>query len=200
MSPSPRSTAPVRRGTMLACTLGASAAVLAIGLAPAAQAAPGDNGDVKVHDSRTAVDRQQDDPKVCKFYLDAFNFDAGQKVTYTVDQQPPTGTAQVLAGQLTLPEGTGHTPDLSLPDGHYKVTWTFEGEQGSAKHKVFKVECATTSPTPPGGPIGGVGTGGGGSVHGPDTAEIAAGSAVLAVAAGLGIRAVRRRSARNATS
>jgi len=199
VSTSPRSTATIRRRTRLACTLGASTAVLAIGLAPAAQAAPGDNGDVKVHDSTTAVDNQRDDPKVCKFYLDAFNFDAGQKVSYTIDQQPPTGTQQVLAGQLTLPDGTGRTADLSLPNGHYKVNWTFEGEQGSAKHKVFTVDCPA-NPTPPGGPIGGVGTGGGGSVHGPDAAEIAAGSAVLAVAAALGIRAARRRSARNATS
>ncbi len=226
MSMSPCSTAATRRRSLFALALGASTAALVLDLAPAALAAPGDNGDVKIHESTTAVTDQRDEPKVCSFYLDAFNFDVLQQVSYTIDQQPPTGTQQVLSGSIILTNGTGHTGNLSLPDGHYKLTWQFEGEVGSAKHKTFMVDCTTTpSPSPSGspsggpsggtgagtgggtggasggtGPIGSMGTGGGGSMHGPDVAEIAAGSALLAGAAGLGIRTARRRSARNAAS
>ncbi|MEU4114757.1 hypothetical protein AB0F71_09730 [Kitasatospora sp. NPDC028055] len=203
--------------------------VLALGGAPAALAAPGDNGDVKVHDSTTAVSDTRDDPKVCRFYFDAFNFDTIQEVNWTVHQQPPTGTAQVLAGSIILVGGTGHTGDFTLPDGHYKLEWTFVGENGAAKQKVFDVSCATSSPSPspspssspspsaspssspshspghspshsPGGsPHGGVGTGGGGT-SGPDTAEVLGGLALVLGAGGLGVRAMRRRSGRNAES
>ncbi len=234
-----RPTAPATRRTLTACALGASGIALAVGLAPAASAAPGDNGDIKVHESTTAVSSQLDEPKVCSFYLDAFNFDVLQLVSYTIEQEPPTGTSQVASGSILLTTGAGHTGTLSLPNGHYKVDWTFVGEEGSAKHKSFMVECPNTSPSPStspvgapggggpgssgspsagssagapggngpgagagagGGPIGSVGTGGGGSVHGPNAAEITAGSVVLAGAAALGLRAVRRRSNRNAAS
>ncbi|MFF9641624.1 hypothetical protein [Kitasatospora aureofaciens] len=93
------------------------------------------------------------------------------------------------------------TSALTLPDRHYKLEWTFVGETGAAKQKVFDVSCATSAPLPahlPGGPHGGVGTGGGTS--GPGAAEVLGGSALLAGAAGLWIRAMRRRSGRNATS
>ncbi|MBD0691463.1 hypothetical protein, partial [Streptomyces sp. CBMA123] len=186
------------------------AAVLTLGGAPVAFAAPGDNGDVKVHDSTTLVTDRRDDPKVCRFYLDAFNFDTVQQVNWTIEQQPPTGTAQVLSGSITLVGGMGATGLFTLPDGHYKLDWTFVGENGSAKHKVFDVSCATSSPspstspspshspsvspghspgaTPSGGPHGGVGTGGGGT-SGADTAEVLGGVALIVGAGGLGIRA-----------
>ncbi len=117
--------------------------------APAAFAAPGDNGDVKVHASTTPVTDQRDDTHVCEFYLDAFNFDTVQQVSWSISQQPPTGRAQVLSGSLTLTDGTGHTAEMTLPAGHYKLTWTFAGEKGRAKSKVFWSTCAATpSPSP----------------------------------------------------
>ncbi|WP_190215570.1 hypothetical protein [Kitasatospora indigofera] len=237
-----------------ALTVGALAALLALGAAPAAQAAPGDNGDIKVHESTTAVTDQRDEPQVCRFYLDAFNFDDLQLVNWTIEQQPPTGTQQVTAGTLALLNGTGQTQIMSLPDGHYRVNWTFVGQTGSAKHKVFTVACPpaggpsdiaapvpppgpggpgnlaipSTSPrpggpgnlaipsTPPrpsgspaagggrppgtGGPHGGLEAGGGGTSHDPHAVEVGAGSGLLALVAVLGIRAVRRRTARNAAS
>jgi len=179
---------------------------------------------VKIHQSTTPVDDERNDPKVCVFYLDAFHFDTVQRVTWTISQQPPTGRARVSAGKIVLHHGTGHTSDMTLPDGHYKLSWTFKHEHGSAKHKVFMVDCASPSPTPtptpsaspssgpttppnghghgPGGPgpggtpIGGVGAGGGGSFHSPDPAEQAAG-AVLATAglATAGLVLLRRRRA-----
>ena len=112
--------------------------------------APGDNGDVKIHASTTPVNDTRNDPKVCVFYLDAFNFDGLQQVSWTINQQPPTGTAQVLSGAITLDQnGNGHTGDMTLPNGHYKMTWTFVGEHGRAKFKVFMVDCTgTPSPSP----------------------------------------------------
>ncbi|MFF7588470.1 hypothetical protein ACFZCK_13395 [Kitasatospora purpeofusca] len=210
-----------------------AAAALSLGTAPLAVAAPGDNGDVKVHDSNTPVDSRNDDPKVCRFYLDAFDFDTVQLVNWTVEQQPPTGNAQVLAGAIVLTNGTGATSTYSLPDGHYKLLWTFVGENGTGKQKVFEVQCASSSPSPtattspsatsspslsaspsPGGspspspssshgptgaPHGGVGTGGGGT-SGANTAQVLGGAGLIAAAAVLGLRALRRRPGRNAAS
>ncbi|MFC9330366.1 hypothetical protein [Kitasatospora sp. NPDC057015] len=260
--------------TAQATAVGALTALLALGGAPAAVAAPGDNGDVKVHESTTAATDRRDEPQVCRFYLDAFDFDDLQRVSWTIDQQPPTGTRQVTAGVLALLNGAGQTQILSLPDGHYRVNWTFTGQQGGAKHKVFTVSCppdgastgspgpggpsglalppnpsdppgpggpsavaaprtspratATASPAggstaggtgggttggsagntggnsggrpPGGGPHGSLDAGGGGTSHGPNPLEVGAGSALLALAGVIGIRAARRRAARNAAS
>ncbi|MFE4659840.1 hypothetical protein ACFRFJ_24505 [Streptomyces hydrogenans] len=131
-----------------------------LGGAPAAFAAPGDNGDVKIHNVGTPYDDQRNEPKVCDFYLAAFNFDANQKVSWEIVPQPDKADDPNLGGQLTLPTGTGHTGPLALPDGMYKLTWTFEGENGAGKHKVFQVDC------PNGGNGGNGGNGNGGNGNG----------------------------------
>ncbi|MFE4603320.1 hypothetical protein ACFRKE_20970, partial [Kitasatospora indigofera] len=161
MTPCHRPEPPAGSAARRALTVGALAALLALGAAPAAHAAPGDNGDIKVHESTTAVTDQRDEPQVCRFYLDAFNFDDLQLVNWTIEQQPPTGTQQVTAGTLALLNGTGQTQIISLPDGHYRVNWTFVGQTGSAKHKVFTVACPPAggpsdiaAPVPPPGPGG----------------------------------------------
>ncbi|MFC1431429.1 hypothetical protein ACEZDB_12330 [Streptacidiphilus sp. N1-3] len=139
------------RAVPVAVLLGA-VTLLPTASAAFAKPAPGDNGDVKVHAVTTSVNNQRDDPKVCKFYLDAFNFDTVQKVSWSISQQPPTGHQQVLSSTLTLVNGRGFTVTWGLPDGHYKLTWTFAGEKGSAKHKVFMVDCPVTQSVPPGSP------------------------------------------------
>ncbi|MFI1518966.1 hypothetical protein [Kitasatospora cineracea] len=159
------------RGAALA---GAAVLPLAAFAAPA-YAAPGDNGDVKIHEVGTPTDDQRDQSKVCSFYLDAFDFDTVQQVTWHIDQQPPTGTATNLrTGQITLVTGHGFTPPVlpQLPDGHYELFWNFAGENGAAKHKVFTVDCAgvgtspspspssSTSPSPGTSPSGPGGSGG----------------------------------------
>ena len=145
----------MRRSPSLRCRLLLLFTALAglFGLLAAAPAAafvmaPGDNGDVKIHASTTPVDDQRDETHVCEFYLDAFNFDTIQQVSWKIDQQPPTGHAQVLSGSITLTNGAGHTAVMSLPAGHYKLTWTFVGEKGRAKFKVFWSTCAVPSPSP----------------------------------------------------
>ena len=132
----------------------ASHAALAQSQAPAvgsATAPSGDNGDVKVHDSTTAVSDQANNPHVCQFYLDGFNFDPNQSVTWYIQQWAPTGQkgTQVLNGTLTMDaNGDGHTADQTLPNGHYKLFWNFTGENGAAKQKVFWVKCPEPTPTP----------------------------------------------------
>jgi LPXTG-motif cell wall-anchored protein len=115
--------------------------------APAAHAtAPGDNGTVKIHDARTGEELRRNEPHVCTFYLDAFGFDGGQQVDWHIEAWAPTAAVKgqtVKSGAITLDaDGHGRTNDLSLPDGHYKLFWNFEGEKGAAKHKVFWTDCA----------------------------------------------------------
>ncbi|MCF2532069.1 hypothetical protein [Yinghuangia soli] len=131
-----------------------------VALSGVAVAAPGDNGTVKIHATTTPFDDNRDEPKVCRFYLAAFQFDTVQEVTWSIDPQPAKKGAGHLDGQLTLVNGTGHTGPLSLPNGMYKLTWNFEGQKGNAKQKVFKVSCAPGNITSTGGGTGGGGNGG----------------------------------------
>ena len=123
-----------------ALTAVASAALFAV------PAAPGDNGTVKIHDARTGEELRRNEPHVCTFYLDAFGFDGVQRVDWHIEAWAPTASVKggtVKSGALTLDAGGhGRTEDLSLPDGHYKLFWNFEGEKGAAKHKVFWTDCA----------------------------------------------------------
>ncbi|WP_309093754.1 hypothetical protein [Streptomyces sp.] len=122
-----------------------AAASTAFLFAPAAHATPpGDNGTVKIHDAATGEELRRNEPHVCTFYLDAFGFDGGQRVDWHIDAIPPSENRgeTVESGALTLDgEGHGRSEDLSLPDGHYKLSWNFDGEKGAAKHKVFWTDC-----------------------------------------------------------
>ncbi|MDI2132813.1 hypothetical protein [Yinghuangia seranimata] len=183
----------IRAGLALVASL-AAAGIAVLGVPGSAAAAPGDNGDVKIHSTTTAVDNPKDEPKVCQFYLDAFNFDGLQEVTYNIDPQPDQKGSAHLSGSITLDaNGDGHTGTLSLPDGQYKLEWTFEGEKGAGKHKVFKVSC------PPGGttgggtvPGGGADTGTGAAAAGMNLGQAGAGIAVALGALYVGTRLLRR--------
>ncbi|MGC9539138.1 LPXTG cell wall anchor domain-containing protein [Streptomyces sp. UG1] len=129
--------------------VGALSAVAAAAVicAPAAAhaTAPGDNGTVKIHDASTGEELRRNEPHVCEFYLDAFGFDSVQKVSWHIEAWAPTADVKgetVKSGAITLDgEGHGRTEDMTLADGHYKLFWNFEGEKGSAKHKVFWTDC-----------------------------------------------------------
>ncbi|WP_328871915.1 LPXTG cell wall anchor domain-containing protein [Streptomyces sp. NBC_00287] len=121
----------------------ATAAML---VAPAAHATPhGDNGTVKIHDATTDEELRHNEPHVCEFYLDAFGFDGGQQVDWHIEAWAPSADVKgetVKSGELALDaEGHGRSEDMTLPDGHYKLFWNFDGENGSAKHKVFWTDC-----------------------------------------------------------
>ncbi|MGW0469327.1 LPXTG cell wall anchor domain-containing protein [Streptomyces sp. NPDC003027] len=142
----------MRRSLISAGTVVTAVAAASLLLAPAASASgpKGDNGTVKIHDSKTGEELRQNEPKVCTFYLDAFGFDAGQKVEWEIQawakNDQDKGTT-VKTGALTL-DADGHerTEDMTLPDGQYKLFWDFEGKKGAPKHKVFKSECEPTKP------------------------------------------------------
>lgn len=131
-----------------------AAGVLTLGVSSAAYATkgPGDNGTVKIHETGTPVPDRNNEPHVCGFYIDAFGFDKLQSVSWKIAPQAPTKTGDTKTGAITLVSGAGKTDAISLPDGHYKLTWTFAGEHGSAKHKTFWVECKTPPSTPPSKP------------------------------------------------
>jgi LPXTG-motif cell wall-anchored protein len=131
--------------TLTRAGLVAVASSAALLLAPVAHAANGDNGDVKTHNSTTGEFDQRDEPKVCSFYLDAFDFDGLQNVDWHIEAWANNDVEKgetVKTGSITLDSnGHGRTQDMSLPDGQYKLFWNFDGEKGAAKHKVFKVDC-----------------------------------------------------------
>jgi len=165
----------------------AAAATVVCG-APAAVAAPGDNGDVKIHEVGTPFDDQRNQPKVCDFYLDAFNFDTVQEVTWSIETQPSIPGGATRSGSITLTTGTGHTmPVAQLPNGMYKLTWNFVGENGAGKHKVFQVDCPSP---PPGGTTGGTGGPNGGPPAGGGGLARDAALSPLAGAAAVGLTAV----------
>lgn len=202
-----------RTARPLAAASGLALAGLAVfGGGQAAYAAPGDNGDVKIHKSTTPVTDQRNEPKVCLFYLAAFNFDEGQEITWKIEHQPGGGVVE--NDELTLPTGAGRaSSNLSLPDGMYKLTWNFAGEQGAGKHKVFQVDCENGNGgngnggngngghghhKPPHGPVG---AGGGGSAEIAAEEDASAFGVGAAVAAGLagtaGLVLIRRSRRRN---
>ncbi|MFE7616677.1 LPXTG cell wall anchor domain-containing protein [Streptomyces sp. NPDC057496] len=138
------------RSLASAGTLAAAVAATML-LAPAAHATPpGDNGNVKIHDAKTGEELRKNEPHVCTFYLDAFGFDGGQNVDWRIEAWAPTAGVKgevVKTGSLKLDaEGHGRTPDQSLPDGHYKLFWNFDGEHGRAKQKVFWTDCDGEKP------------------------------------------------------
>ncbi|PKV84864.1 hypothetical protein [Streptomyces sp. TLI_146] len=186
----------VRRPAATALALGLAGAALAG--APAAYAAPGDNGDVKIHSLGVRFIDQRDEPKVCGFYLDAFNFDVAQGITWSIQTQPLRAGGATLNGAITLAAGVGHTLPLSLPNGQYKLTWNITGGKGAGKHKVFKVDCPPVSNPPgasTGGPHGGPNAGGGGLAGTDgvtDGVSPAAGIAALGLVGVSGVLFVRR--------
>ncbi|MFE6865855.1 LPXTG cell wall anchor domain-containing protein [Kitasatospora sp. NPDC057692] len=125
------------------------------------QAAKGNNGTVKIHDSSTGEEPKNNEPKVCTFYLDSFGFDAGQDVVWMIAQMHTGGKeTAVVYGDIPV-DGKGHvrTVDINLPDGQYKLYWeAIELEKGKLpatppklnhpKQKVFKVDCGGRTPTP----------------------------------------------------
>ena len=136
--------------TGLILAFGASSAG-ALPAAGNAKTAGGDNGDVKIHNPITSVTDERNEPHVCVFYLDAFNFDSVQSVSWWIESWPPTGNGTVVdSGTIALDSsGNGFTTDQTLPNGHYKLFWTFAGENGAAKHKVFWVSCPGPTPSTP---------------------------------------------------
>ena len=189
-SPLSRTARAARTGAALTTLTLAGTALLG---APAAFAAPGDNGDVKIHSEHTSPTSQINEPKVCKFHLAAFNFDVVAGITWTIEPQPANQGSATLNGALKLETGMGNTDTLTLPDGQYKLTWKITGGTGAGKHKVFKVDCKSIPSV--GGPNGGVPAGGGGLAEPSSVSAVSAAGAVglVGVSGFVYVRMLRRR-------
>ncbi|KOX22296.1 hypothetical protein ADL05_03875 [Nocardiopsis sp. NRRL B-16309] len=135
---------------MTATAVLAGPALASAGTLPASP--PGDNGTVKIHSPSTPEEDNRNVPKVCDFQIVAFGFDAAQEVDWEIVVQGggnPHDAEPVLDGTLVLDgEGEGSTELLDLENGHYHLNWTFEGQHGKAKQKVFKVRCEDEEPEP----------------------------------------------------
>ncbi|MFD3516426.1 hypothetical protein [Streptomyces sp. NPDC058657] len=159
--------------------------------APAALAAPGDSGDIKIHKAGTPFNDSRDESKVCKFNLSAANFETVTLVNWTITAQPKMPSKPTLTGGITMAGGRGHTADYSLPEGMYQLTWTFPG--GIPKQKPFRVDCAISDDkgSTPRGPVGA----GGGGVPGAEdggSSDMTAPLLVLGAAGAAGLVLVRR--------
>ncbi|MFL5993905.1 MAG: hypothetical protein ACJ736_06245 [Streptomyces sp.] len=126
----------VRAGATVVLT--ALAAAGASWVAAPTASAVGENGDIRIHRVGVPFGVSKDDPKVCKFYLDAVNFDILTTIAYTITPQPPLPTAATVTGAVQLAGGAGHTDPLGMADGQYKITWIVAGVP---KEKVFRVNC-----------------------------------------------------------
>ncbi|SED71082.1 hypothetical protein [Streptomyces sp. TLI_105] len=153
-------TTPPTRALLRASLATLALSAVTLGGAPAAFAAPGDNGDVKVHRQGTPDTSQTNEPQVgCIFRFAGFNFDGLQSIQWSIAPQPnQPGNQLYPSGSIVLDaNGDGATDDISgVPTGMYKVEWTWEGKNGSPKSKVFRVNC-------PDGGNGGNGNGGNGN-------------------------------------
>ncbi|MGW2702196.1 hypothetical protein [Streptomyces sp. NPDC001340] len=104
--------------------------------------AQGENGDIRVHRVYALPGTGKEESQVCRFYLDAVNFDTLSSIAYTITPQPPLPTTATVTGAIPLAGGAGHTDPLGLADGQYKVTWIVSG---ATKEKVFRVNCRELS-------------------------------------------------------
>ncbi|MGX4693115.1 hypothetical protein [Streptomyces sp. JNUCC 63] len=114
-----------------------TAAAATLLTAPVAMAL-GEGGDIKVHRVGVPVGVPRDDPAVCRFYLDAVNFDMLRAIGYTIQAQPPLPTSAAVTGVVALGDGVGHTEPLVLADGQYKLVWTVGA---TPREKIFRVNC-----------------------------------------------------------
>ena len=107
----------------------------------------GNNGDVKIHESATAVQDHRNQPHVCTFYIDAFNFDKASNGIWRIEQWAPTGSGVVATGSWGPADNDGnwHSASMTLADGHYKLFFKQTGTPGGEKQKVFWVECGKTA-------------------------------------------------------
>lgn len=183
--------------------------------APVAMA-QGEAGDIKIHRVGVPFGVSKDDPAVCRFYLDAVNFDVLPTISYTIQAQPPLPTTATVTGTVPLAAGAGHTDALGMADGQYKLVWAVAGVP---KEKIFRVNChdehreegqgpagqiqdhddqhgAAGRDDPP-GPKGGVHAGGGGLARAADAFSPVAGAGAVGLVVVSGVvylRLIRRRA------
>ncbi|XUM02088.1 hypothetical protein ACQ86F_00025 [Streptomyces venezuelae ATCC 10712] len=127
-------------GIRVGTTAAAAAALAGVALigAPAAQAAPGDSGDLNVR-SAGWHSRGQNGVEVCAFTLVASNFESFPAVPWTITEQPPTvPPGDTLVSTLPLVNGAARSERYLLPEGTYQLVWTVPS---GPKNRTFKIDC-----------------------------------------------------------
>lgn len=153
----------MRSWGLVTVSAGAIAGLFLAGV-PAAAADQANAGSIKVKSHADAIYPPENDPQLsgCPASFDVFAYDfSNQNVSWTIDQQAPTGTAQVAAGDTVLTPSSPPPPEgaryygylvygMSLPSGHYKIVAHEDGTNATGKQKVFWItsDCPSPSPTP----------------------------------------------------
>lgn len=154
--------------TFRAISLAMVATILLAAPTAATQRVPGNNGTLKVHEQGTPSQFINNDPKVCNFNFEGYNFDLDQDGLVVITTQGG-GNDRSEVKRVYMPAATAadthgtytETEYLTLPNGHYKTTVYGKDKHGAynidlkAKSKVFKVDCkqaATATPAPPATP------------------------------------------------
>ncbi|MFJ1928250.1 hypothetical protein [Streptomyces sp. NPDC088131] len=107
--------------------------------ASAAYAAPGDSGNIDVR-SVGWNSRGHDGVEVCKFVLNASNFESFPAVPWTITAQPPTvPPGDTLQSTLPLVNGSARSQEYLLPEGTYQLVWIVPA---GPKQKSFRVDCS----------------------------------------------------------
>jgi hypothetical protein len=131
---------------LIAATLLVAAAVPVGAAGP-----PGNNGTVKIHEG-DANNGEEPAPEIRNephvngcFHAHFFFADGAQPGNPDGDDwwiagHPPGGTGSASGEYLTDANGEFWTGPISLPAGHYKLTWTGAGQNLNAKHKTFWVD------------------------------------------------------------
>ncbi len=150
----------------LALVLSGAGTASAVSISHDSNVAAGNNGTLKVHEKDTSTGTESNDPKVCIFNLEGFNFDPGQDLVLAFQVQggdEPTGQVPTPNAFNVQADNEGYFASSYFNDGagsptilagHYKVvaygkdTGTGQFTDEKAKSKVFKVSCgAPATPT-----------------------------------------------------
>ncbi|PZG85509.1 hypothetical protein C1I97_33575 [Streptomyces sp. NTH33] len=137
----PTLTLPRTFGSRIGATavLTALTAAGATWLAAPAAMAQGEGGDIRIHRVGVPFGVPKDDPVVCRFYLEAVNFDSLGAIAYTIQAQPPLPTSATVNGTIALGAGVGRTEQLVLTDGQYKLIWAVGTTPN--REKLFRINC-----------------------------------------------------------
>ncbi len=136
-------TSATANGTVCGTTTGSTGGTVA----GSQQGPSGNNGDVKIHDTATAVQDNRNEPHVCSFYIDGFKFDKASSGTWRIEKWAPSGSGIVASGTWGPADANGnwHSVSMTLADGHYKLFFKQTGTPGGEKQKVFWVDCGKTA-------------------------------------------------------
>ncbi|MEV6265339.1 hypothetical protein AB0M42_32005 [Streptomyces sp. NPDC051784] len=127
-----------RTGARIAAAVAVAGATLAG--APAAYALPGDSGDIDITSVGWHSRGDRDGVEVCKFVLEASNFESFPSVPWSITEQPPTvPPGDTLLGTLPLINGKARSQAYLLPEGTYQLVWTVPA---GPKQKSFEVDCS----------------------------------------------------------